>query len=104
MLIIAAVNLINIGLKAVFPRADYYPILSVEEGCTPEIMKVEMPGATRAQCEKKIAENIADQEFSRRSSRQRDVAFDASLIVVGAPLFGYHFLKVQDLRRTKKQT
>jgi hypothetical protein len=104
MLIVAAVNLINLGLKSVFPRTDYFPGLNVEEGCTPEIMKVEMPGATRAQCEKKIAENIDALNFQRTASRHSDLAFDIGLIVVGAPLFGYHFFKAQGLRRAKKST
>jgi hypothetical protein len=104
MLVIAAISLINLGLKAVFPRADYYPGPSVEEGCTPEIMKVEMPGTTREQCEKKVAENIAAHTFSRSASRHSDLAFDFGLILVGAPLFGYHFFKVQGLRRSKKST
>jgi hypothetical protein len=104
MLVIAAISLINLGLKAVFPRADYYPGLNVEDGCSPERIAEETPGVTRAQCEKKVAENIAAQTFARSASRHNDLAFDFGLILVGAPLFGYHFFKVQGLRRSKKTT
>lgn len=104
MLIIAAVNLLSIVLKAtIFVKADYYPGLSVEDSCSAERLQVETPKMTRAQCEKKVAENIKMNDMNRTSSRQNDLAFDFGLIIAGAPLFAYHFMQVQGIRKARKK-
>ncbi len=82
LVIIGAVEIINVGLRAyVFTQADMVyeypqaqPMLSNEKSIQPD-----------------PAQQIAYQEKTRTSTRQREIANAIALLVVGAPLFLFHW-------------
>lgn len=80
LVVIGAVELINLGLKAyIFPQADIthqYPMV-VSEAPRGEIINPE--------------EMAAYQEKELSSRRQREAANAIALLVVGIPLFLYHW-------------
>ncbi len=100
MIVFATVDIVNIGLTTwVFTKADslnyYTPPCSVSvppaPGADPSVIAVE-----RKNCE----ENIKQQEEQRVAQKQRDAVRDLSFVVIGVPLFVYHW---STIRRESKE-
>lgn len=82
---IGAVELVNLGLKTVlFPQADTnyaYPMAK------PAVT----PGSTTTVQEPSQAEMDKFNEQQRASQRQRDAANALAMLIVGVPLYAYHW-------------
>jgi len=84
LVVIGAVQIINLGLKAwIFTKADVYynypaPVSAPEKGGQP----IQQP-------DPKVVEEF--QKNNLISQRQRDAANALAMIIVGAPLFIYHW-------------
>ncbi len=88
MLVISAVDLLNIVLKTfIFTKADSYTYYPATTPC--------LPGATTTYEGKDCATAALDakksDEENRVSQRQRDLVRDISMLVVGIPLFAFHW-------------
>jgi len=84
----ATANLINIILKTyIFTLADqdYYYTPAVV--CAPTDPK----STTTTDCIKNEAMNKDQAEKNRAAQRQRDLVNDISMVVVGIPLFAFHW-------------
>jgi hypothetical protein len=82
IVIIGSVQLINLGLKAfIFTKADVY--YSYPAPVTAE------KGQTVQQPDQKMVDEF--QQNNLVSQRQRDAANAIAMIIVGAPLFLYHW-------------
>lgn len=84
MIVVAAVGLINLGLKQwVFTKADsdfyYIPrveCLAEDESCDPKSID---------------QEELQRQEDQRSAQKQRDAAQDIAMLLVATPVFVFHF-------------
>lgn len=114
MTVIAAVSLLNLGMKAyVLTKADtayapkcdesgmtYYeprpaPIaIDVTAGTAPKELTAEEKAQRKADCEKAAADQ-------KSAERQRELAQYLSMLLVAAPLFYIHFKWVQKERETE---
>jgi hypothetical protein len=88
MLVVSAVDLLNIVLKTfIFTKADSFTYYPVPTACP--------PGATTTYEGKNCATAEQDarksDEENRTSQRQRDLVRDISMLVVGIPLFAFHW-------------
>lgn len=101
IVVIGLVNLVDLGLKAfVFTNADQpisYPAYPV---------KVASPDAqgnamTPAEEEKYNADQAAAQEKQRQSDRERTASNAIAMIIIGAPLFLYHWRIIQKDRKPR---
>jgi len=102
MVVFATANLINILLKTyIFTAVDQYPYYPAVE-CDPTAGLIETkPGtvAEPSQVKKLTPEECAAQEAkyqerekqNMKSQRQRSLVTDISFIVVGIPLFAFHW-------------
>lgn len=92
MVVFSLADLINVTLRTyVFTKADnnYYsypmapcPVVSTTESSTPS--KIMEPCLSRQEQDKLNNDNVSAQ-------RQRDLVRDISMIIVGIPLFAYHW-------------
>src|SRR3989338_5799948 len=92
MVIFSVADLINIALLTfVFTKADsygYYPQPACETASassTPEVTKEKQPYCVNEERQKNLEQD------NRSAQRQRDLVRDISFIVVGVPLFLYHW-------------
>ncbi len=86
ILIIAAVGLLNMALKTwIFTKADlniYYPTC-------PQVMPADKGNISVPACDEAQQQKIqADQSASQK---QRDAAQYLAMLIVGAPVFWYHW-------------
>lgn len=103
MIIVGASSLISLTLKAtIFVKADYYPGLNVEDECSSIRLK-ETPTVTHEQCAKKVNDNIAMALQNKISTRHSSLAENLGLLIIGAPLFAYHFMTAQRERHALKK-
>lgn len=85
ILVIAGIMLINLALKTwVFPKADtnYYTFCPAISDKTPEGDNVSQP------------RECTDEQYAkdqRNAQKQRDAAQAIAMIVIGAPVFYYHW-------------
>jgi hypothetical protein len=93
ILVIAAIMLINMALKAwVFHKADmvyYYPPVACDYS-TPQGQK---DAAAVPECNdpSKTDRMMAEEKERRSAQRQSDAAHAIAMIIVGAPVFLYHW-------------
>ena len=88
MVTFATANLINVLLKTyVFTLADqdYYSVPAMV--CVPE----KADASSTAECLKNEKINQEQAEKNRKAQKQRDLVNDISMIVVGIPLFAFHW-------------
>lgn len=95
--VIGMIRLVDLGIKVyVFHDADKYvytsPRVAVLEGKDPD-RKLSEEELQRLEQEQKM---IQEQEMIRQ--RQREVSGAVSMILVGAPLYFYHWRKIQHER------
>ncbi len=101
MVVFSTANLINIVLKTyIFTDADqytYYPSLECDitgnsgekTGIPPEPSQVKK--LTPEECAAQEAKFLERERLNMKSQRQRSLVTDISFIVVGVPLFAFHW-------------
>lgn len=81
--VIGSVQMVNLGLKTFFLKdADRYPIY-------PMYADKDDPGYMT------IEEQMAQQDQQIKQQRQNELASSLSMIIIGAPLYFYHWKMVQ---------
>lgn len=85
IVIIGSVQLVNLGIKTfVFPEADMYTAYPAKEY---------LPDGTPVDIDQKT---IAEQQRrDQRRQKQRELANAVAMIVVGAPVYLYHWKTIQ---------
>jgi len=96
MVVFSTADIINIALKAwIFTKADdnYYgaPAMVCPAPVVDKNASDTVSTQSQADCEKQQQINQAQDIQNRDAQRQRDVVRDISMIVVGIPLFLYHW-------------
>lgn len=90
LMIIGGVSLINLGLKTyVFTKADNY--------CYPNVpYKVDTTETRTPQQQQADADlQLKQCEENQRSSRQSQASNAIAMLIVGLPLYGYHWMKIR---------
>ncbi|OGH63497.1 MAG: hypothetical protein A2848_01160 [Candidatus Magasanikbacteria bacterium RIFCSPHIGHO2_01_FULL_50_8] len=93
LMVFALASMINLGLRTwLFPKADdnyYYP-KARPEYCMPDKAGLQVcpTGEELTKLEQQDKERAAD---ARTAQRQRDLVQNISMLIVAAPLFGYHW-------------
>lgn len=88
---IGAVQLVNLGLKTyVFPNADNYYPYPMEKP-----VPASPAGATTTTREPSQKEIDTYNERQRTSQRQRDAANALAMLIVGVPLYAYHWMVIK---------
>jgi len=102
MVAFSSADLVNIGLRTwVFPKADLnqYP----QPTCSDMVVKALDAAETDAQYQARLTDcektRISDDE-ARAIQKQKDAVRDISFIVVGIPLFLYHWIVIRKDRRS----
>ena len=94
MLVISCADIINQTLRAfVFTKADNYGSYAKPAGCginTPRTV-ADKKQMTAEECIKMEKANMAREKENKIANRHRDFAKDISLIIVGLPLFYFHW-------------
>lgn len=94
LIISGSVSLVNLGLKTfVFKQADDYPIY-VERLRVPDKNGVQEE-LTEEEIVKKEAEEKKRQQQQKNSDRQRQASNAVAQLIVGIPLFAYHWRVIQ---------
>ncbi|MFZ6015788.1 MAG: hypothetical protein ACOYUZ_05570 [Patescibacteria group bacterium] len=97
MVVFSTADLVNLGLKTwVFPKADLNEWR--EPACTAMIIKDPTGGETEAVYQQRLAEceaNKIDEDEARAIRNQKDAVRDISFLVVGIPLFLYHWITLR---------
>ncbi|MGC9603149.1 MAG: hypothetical protein ABSF47_01615 [Minisyncoccia bacterium] len=100
IVVIGLVNLVDLGLKAfVFKNADQmimypsYPVLVAPADVKGSVM-------TPVDQEKYNADQAAAQEKQRESDRERTASNALAMIIIGTPLFIYHWKIIQKDRKS----
>lgn len=91
LVIIGSIGLINLGLKTwVFTKADTSDLRFICEVRPAPLKEVEEP--------KPISQEECDQRKAEEgtSRRQRDAAQNIAMIIVGIPVYLYHWRKVKE--------
>lgn len=91
LIIVGAVRLVDLGLKTwVFTKADE----SIYNVCErPRVVQPEGEKAVKPLSEEECAERNAQEQTSRR---QRDAANSIAFLLVGAPVWYYHWNRVKE--------
>ena len=100
IVVIGLVNLVDLGLKAfVFKNADQpiiYPAYPVQVTPTDTKGNVMSP----VEQEKYNADQAAAQEKQKQSDRERTASNALAMIIIGTPLFVYHWRIIQKDRKS----
>jgi hypothetical protein len=107
MVVFSTADVINIALKTwVFTKADdnYYsaPAMVCPAPIVDKTASNTVSTQSQAECEKQQIINQEQDIKNRDAQRQRDVVRDISMIVVGIPLFLYHWriVRKKDIKKT----
>jgi hypothetical protein len=94
LVITGSVSLINLGLKVfIFKQADNYPIY-FEKRPVPVDGQQTRPETAEEEAKRK-ADEEQRQKQQRTSDRQRQAAQAIAQLIVGVPLFGYHWMLIR---------
>lgn len=94
MIVFPTADLINQGLKTwVFPQIDEAEYAHLKRPMYPP--EVQAPKETPEQEAIRLKDEQEFAELQRRAQKQRDLVRDISLLIVGLPLFAFHFRIVQ---------
>lgn len=101
MVTLSAADLINLALKTwVFPKAEETSfVCPTEYPPSPEGLPARSPVEQREECEKQEAWAQRERVRSRQANAIRDISF----LLVGIPLFWFHFRVAQRERREEKE-
>ena len=94
MLVFSTADLINLGLKTwVFPAVEQSEYAPYPKSAYPPdvVAPKESPEAAKA----RLAQEQEYSKLQRRAQKQRDAIRDISFLIVGLPLFAFHFRVVQ---------
>lgn len=92
-MVFGAVRLLDLGLKVyVFKQADQYAIYT----SFPEKVGMEATGSAQDREEMKVREEEARKQ-NTTSQRQSTASSSIAMIIVGLPLFFYHWRKVNEV-------
>lgn len=93
LIITGSVSFINLGLKTyVFKQADTYPIYVEKTRIAPNGQTETL---TPAELAAKQAEEEEQQAKQRTSDRQRQAANALAQLIVGLPLYAYHWMLIK---------
>ena len=95
--VIGAVRLVDLGLKVyVFPQAEryYYP-----EPIRPAASDGSAKEPTLEELERQKQEQIKAEEINRASQRQREASGSLAMLLIGTPLYWYHWKTIQEDKR-----
>ncbi len=98
MVVFSVADVVNIVLKTyVFTKADrdYYAMMPCDIPPTKPVSPPDRAVPAPADCAKQQEENRKQAEENRAAQRQRDLVRDISFVVVGIPLFAYHWRVVR---------
>lgn len=99
MVVFSLADLINTALRTwIFTKADYYDYSYTVPACDPlasKTMDTSTPKLSAEECAALQAQNEKRQQDSQESQRQRDMVRDISMIVVGLPVFVFHWLAIR---------
>ena len=99
MVVFSLADLINTALRTwVFTKADYYGnYYAMEPACDPLSVKSspEIKSLSPEECDKRRVQQKQVDEDNRIAQRQRDMVRDISMIVVGVPVFIFHWLTIR---------
>lgn len=102
LITIGAVRLVDLGLKAIiFTEAD--KVIMYPSYYTRPFPPEEEKEISLEEEERQRQEQIKYQEDEKRSRQQNAAANSLAMIIVGAPLFLYHWKIIQKERDLKKQ-
>ncbi|MBI2405569.1 hypothetical protein HYV21_00745 [Candidatus Microgenomates bacterium] len=91
LIVIGLVRLVDLGLKVyVFTKADTYGVYPAPRAVqvTPEGKEIVM---SEEEQERYKREQEEAEKTNRESQRQRDASNSLAMIIIGAPLFFYHW-------------
>ena len=98
--VIGAVRLVDLGLKVyVFPKAEqnyYYPG-PIRPAVAPDGKVENQP--TPEELERQKQEQIKAENENRASQRQREASGSIAMLLIGAPLYWYHWKTIQEDKR-----
>lgn len=104
LITIGSVRLVNLGLRAlIFTRADDTPIYPAYPKRFVEVA----PGQTKEEAltpEEEEKYKLEQEEYerkNRRSQRERTAAESIAMIIVGTPVFLYHWRVIQKAKENK---
>lgn len=105
MVVFSTADLINLGLKTwVFPKADLneykQPPCAVTIYKDPALKETEEIYQQRL---KSCEANQVSEEDAKAIRNQRDAVRDISMIVVGVPLFLYHWITIRKEQKAEKE-
>lgn len=105
MVVFSLADVVNIGLKTwVFPKADLneykQPTCAVTVMKDPNLKETEDQYAMRM---KSCEESYVNEDEARAIRNQRDAVRDISMIVVGVPLFLYHWIIVRKEQKAERE-
>jgi hypothetical protein len=93
IVITGSISLINLGLKVfVFKNADSYPIYI--ERRIPSVVPGEDQELSDEEIKQRQAEEEERQAKQRRADRERQAAQAIAQLIVGIPLFAYHWGRI----------
>lgn len=101
MITISVANMVDIALKTyLFTKADdnfYYPVApcAVPAPKGTDVSGQEQTTSSLAECAKEGGRMKQQADENRTAQRQRDLVRDISFLVVGIPLFAYHWRVVR---------
>ncbi|MBI5221346.1 MAG: hypothetical protein HY979_00885 [Candidatus Magasanikbacteria bacterium] len=100
MVVFSLADLINTALRTwVFTKADNFDYYAGPvPACDPTVAKTldsSTPKISDAECAKVEATNKQRQKDSQEGQRQRDMVRDISMIVVGIPVFIFHWMTIR---------
>ncbi len=102
LIVIGTVRLVDLGLKTwVFKKADQVVVYPEYPRMVKPISEEET-ALTPEQEEKYKAEQREYQEREREARRERTAANSIALLIVGTPLFAYHWRVIQRAKEDKK--
>jgi hypothetical protein len=95
MVVFATADLVNLGLKTwVFPKADLNEY--VNPPCATQIYRgPEMAESEYSRQIKQCEESRVSEDEARDIRKQRDAVRDLAFLVVGIPLFAYHWSTIR---------
>jgi hypothetical protein len=106
MVVFSTADLINLGLKTwVFPKTNtqyYGPMTCAIPQPVPTDGKP-VPTSTQQDYQKQCEQDRKNQEEAAIIQNQRDAVRDTSMIVVGIPLFLYHWITLRKEQKADRE-
>lgn len=98
MVVFSLADLINTALRTwVFTKADFYGNYYPELACDQLSVKTspDIKPLSPEECEQRKVQQKQMEQDNRVAQRQRDMVRDISMMVVGVPVFVFHWLTIR---------